>query len=98
MYANSDSYAVSGGWALYSGTTPGYTFVDMYQASGSYSSSSAPSSYSVSTNRLYTSGWADTSGYSKILSISSTSIRVRLYRGSNIYLNDAYKVIFRFYT
>jgi hypothetical protein len=43
LYANSQSYATSGGWAIYSGTTNGYNLVDMFYTSGSYASASAPS-------------------------------------------------------
>ena len=96
LYANSQSYATSGGWAIYSGTTGGYNLVDMFYTSGNYASTSAPNT-GGNTARIYGSEWADTAGYSRIIGLSTTQIVVRLYRGNNAGFSDVYQMIFRFY-
>lgn len=97
LYANAQSYAVSGGWCIYCGTTGGYDLVDMYYTyDWSYASPNGPSV----TNRyakIYGSSWADTGGYAKIISLSSTSIVVRLYRSTNADFSNVYRMVFRFY-
>lgn len=64
---------------------------------GSYDSQSAPNTGGW-TARLYGSNWYDSGSYAVILSYSSTSIRVRLYRGNNKDLQNVFRMTFRFYT
>ena len=97
VYANSQSYATSGGWALFRGTTGSYNLADVYFTSGSWSSTSSPN-HPAYYDRLITSGWTDTSGYAQILSVSSTQIKVRVRRGSAASFNNVYQMTFRFYT
>lgn len=71
--------------------------VDMYYIyMGNYNSGSSPS-YSGNNARLYGSSWADQSGYSQILSVSSNSITVRLYRATAWDPWYTPYLIFRFY-
>lgn len=98
LYANTQAYAVTGGWAIYSGTTGGYNMKDMYYFHNTgYDSTSAPSP-TVYTARLYGSSWADSSGYAKFLSINSNSVSVRLYKGTNADFSNVYEMWFRFFT
>ena len=96
-YANSQSYAGSDGWALFRGSTSGYTMVYMYYTSGSHSSTSAPSIPSHSSI-MFSSSWVETSGYTKVMSYSSTSIKMRVYRGAAADFSNVYRMTFRFYT
>lgn len=96
LYANSQSYSIPGGWAIYASTTPGYNIVDMFYTSGSYASTSAPNT-GGQTARLYGSNWADTAGYARIIGLSTTQIVVRLYRGNSASFYNVFSMIFRFY-
>lgn len=96
-YANSQSYATSDGWALFRGSTAGYSIVEMHYTSGTHSSTSAPS-VSYSTSELFSNSWVDTGGYAKITSMSSTQVKVKLYRSSNHDFSNVYKMTFRFYS
>ena len=95
-YANSQSYATSDGWALFRGSTSGYTMVYEYYTSGSHSSTSAPG-IPTHSSIMFSSSWVETSGYTKVQSYSSNQIKMRVYRGSNDFSN-VYRMTFRFYT
>lgn len=69
----------------------------MHYTSGSHSSTSAPS-ISYSTSVLFSDSWVDTGGYAKITSISSTQIKVKVYRSSNHDFSNVYRMTFRFYS
>lgn len=98
IYANTQAYAVSGGWPYYSGTSPGYNMVDMYYTYNTgYSSTSSPSPPGY-TARLYSSSWNDGGGYAQILSISGNSINVRVYRSTARDFTNVYEMWFRFYS
>ena len=98
VYANSQAYASSDGWALVRGTTGGYTMAAIYYSSGSHSSTSAPGIPSRSS-QLFDNNWVEHSnGYTKILSYSSTHISLRIYRGANYGFDNVYRMTFRFYT
>jgi|JI7StandDraft_1071085.scaffolds.fasta_scaffold329659_2 hypothetical protein len=64
----------------------------------SYDSQSAPSPPAYTARLFGSSRWYDGGSYAVILSYSSTSIKVRLYRGNAVYLDNAYQVHFRFHT
>ena len=71
--------------------------VQMYYTSGSYASTTAPNtggSHSV----LFSSSWVESSGYTKVVSYSSNSIKIKLYRGANADFSNVYYMSFRFYT
>lgn len=101
LYANSQSYVSSGGWAMYIGTTTNnYDLVDMYKTRDTaYNVKNAAPSETNLAERLYDSPWADGGGYSKIVGLDSSTntIVVRLYRSSLISFPNVYIMKFRFY-
>ena len=88
---------MSGGWAIWRGSTSGYYLADIYMTSGSYAARDTVPSHPAYYDRLLSSGWVDTNGYAKILSISSTQITVRVLRGSYLSFPNVYYMAFRFY-
>ena len=70
--------------------------VEVYYTSGSHSSTSAPSTGGAKS--VLFNGWVDSSGYAKIMSYSSNSIKIQIKRGSNFDFGSTYYTSFRFYT
>ena len=96
LYANSQPYASSGGWAMYIGTTTtNYDIVDMYKTrdTGYNVRNSGPSPPNWA-ERLYDSSWADGGGYSKIIGLDSSTntLVIRLYRSSTITFSNVYNM------
>ena len=70
--------------------------VQIYYTSGSYASTAAPNT--GGSKSVLFNGWVDLSGYSKIVSYSSNSIKIQIKRGSNADFSNVYYMSFRFYT
>jgi hypothetical protein len=102
LYANSQSFDNNAGWAIYISTTSNtYNLVDMYyhhDPGYDYNSQSYPGNFNGNHAKLYDSSWADTSGFSKIISVSTSSITIRVQRNSNWNPGETYRIGFRFYT
>ena len=84
---------------MYIGTSnTDYDLIDMYKtADGSYNARNSGPSHPNYAERLFSSSWADTGGYSKIISVNANTIVVRLYRSSTISFPSVYRMVFRFY-
>ena len=94
-YANADSYATSGGWQLFYGTTTNsVTLPANVVYSGTNSNQNAPN-YAGTDYNMMPSSWIN-SGYSQVLGVTSTHIVIRCYSSSTMTFSNVYWMQFLF--
>lgn len=101
IYANSQSYSLSGGWALYTSSTAAYnTFEVYYTQNLGYSSNGNAPAVPTNTSQMFSTSWVDHTGYAQVNSLTGNQISVTVKKGNVIDFGNGenvHLIYFRFY-